>query len=425
MAVMNEKKIFSTNYVGLYVLMVGKRYLRQVALLTVPAVAVFLYLYLLPLFISGPQAPDTMIREVNGCYKNWWTVLTHIVNFIPHEERCMSHLWYISNDMQLFLAAAAIAIMTVRSVVWAGFLALCLATLGPYASGYITHRQFLFPGVTVAPHDINRSIRTSDLLFIMPYSNAGPYFIGMIAGYMSAGWPNIKIHWLIQAFFWVGAVSSHLVVVFLPLLWNSAEDDPYPLLRAFYAGGHGVIWSAAWSWIFYACSTRRAGLAVKVLSWDGFVVPARLTFGAYLVHYLVFVARGAVTTTAFQISEFLQVKDALGVAAISFFLSFLVYLQYEAPTNNLLKLASDFLSEAHAKYRQKCAEKSHNKEELVEDYVAEPTIVHLPDPRNPSLSLQLFTRSRQASANYSASTTRGASDTSSPPNESSVESPVD
>ncbi|KAG0429390.1 hypothetical protein HPB47_023705, partial [Ixodes persulcatus] len=207
------------------------------------------------------------------------------------------------------VSASFLAVSTfffVRSVVWAGFLALCLATLGPYASGYITHRQFLFPGVTVAPHDINRSIRTSDLVFIMPYSNAGPYFVGMIAGYMSAEWPNIKMHWLIQAFFWVGAVSTNLVLVFLPLLWNSAEDESYRLLQAFYAGGHQVIWGMAWSWIFYACCTGRAGLAVKVLSWEGFVIPARLTFGAYLVHYLVFVARGAVTTTAFQLNEFLQ-----------------------------------------------------------------------------------------------------------------------
>ncbi|CAN8019754.1 unnamed protein product, partial [Ixodes persulcatus] len=395
--VRNEKKILNTNYVGLYILMVLKRYLRQVELLTVPAIPILLYLYLLPLFISGPQATDTMMREVKGCYKNWWTVLTHIVNFTPFEERCMSHFWYISNDMQLFLAAAAIAIMMVRSVVWAGFLALCLATLGPYASGYITHRQFLFPGVTVAPHDINRSIRTSDLVFIMPYSNAGPYFVGMIAGYMSAEWPNIKMHWLIQAFFWVGAVSTNLVLVFLPLLWNSAEDESYRLLQAFYAGGHQVIWGMAWSWIFYACCTGRAGLAVKVLSWEGFVIPARLTFGAYLVHYLVFVARGAVTTTAFQLNEFLQVKDALGVAAISFFLSFLVHLQYEAPTNNLLKLGSDLLSQEYEKFRQKRAAKIHNKEGLVEDYVTEPTIVHFPDPTNSDLSLHLFARSRQAS----------------------------
>lgn len=397
----NEKKVYSTNYVGLYAVMVTRRYIR----LTVPAIPVLLYFFLFPLFISGPTAKDQIGREVAGCYKNWWTLPAHAVNYVPYEERCMPHLWYASNDMQLFLISAAVAIMTVRSIVWAGCIALGLGSLGAYAAGYMTHSLNLFPALTVAPDDINRSIRTLDWTFSMPYSNAGPYFAGMVCGYLSVQWAHLKLHRVVELLFWTVALGTNAMLVFLPLLWNATEEaKQYKLVGYLYGGVHGLVWGMAWSWIFYACVTGRAELVRRTLSWKGFVVPARLTFGVYLVQHLVYLVRNGVTTTTVQLNEFLQVKDALGVAVISYFLALLLYLQYEAPMHNMLKLASDFLAHTYQEIKQNYAAK-RKKKELLEDPLAGPTIVHVPDPRDPDFNLPMVTMSRQTSVAESVSPT--------------------
>lgn len=54
---------------------------------TVPAMVVVLCFFLFPLFISGPQDRDLMGQEQRGCFENWWTVMAHIVNFVPTEKR--------------------------------------------------------------------------------------------------------------------------------------------------------------------------------------------------------------------------------------------------------------------------------------------------------------------------------------------------
>ncbi|XP_064458648.1 O-acyltransferase like protein-like [Ornithodoros turicata] len=382
-AMVNSETVYGRNYLGLYAVMVIRRYIR----LTVPAVPVLLYFFLFPLFISGPMAKDLMDREVSGCYKNWWSVLGHAVNYVPYEERCLSHLWYISNDMQLFLLGGAVAIMCVRSVLWAATLVFAIGTLGPYAAGYMTDSLNLFAGATVAPDDINRSIRTLDWAFTMPYSNAGPYLAGATCAYMSASWPNIKFTRPVEIVFWMCSMGCNLVLVFMPLLWNLSDDPKrYRLLEAFYGGGHRLVWGISWSWVFYACVTGRAGLVKRALSWKGFLVPARLTFGVYLVHYLVYVARTGVSTTTLQLNEFLQVKDALGVAVISYFLALLLYLQYEAPMMNGLKLASDFISYTYEEFKKSRAAKRKEKE-IIEDTIMGPTIVHFPDPNDPGLEM--------------------------------------
>ncbi|KAL1417329.1 hypothetical protein MTO96_006206 [Rhipicephalus appendiculatus] len=74
------------------------------------------------------------------------------------------------------------------------------------------------------------------------------------------------------------------------------------------------------------------------LSWRGFVVPSRLTYSVYLIHYLVYLSRVGVITVPMQLHEFLQFKDFLGVSAISYLLAYVLYLAAEAPVANLEKM---------------------------------------------------------------------------------------
>ncbi|CAN7937900.1 unnamed protein product, partial [Ixodes hexagonus] len=328
-------------FLGIYVFSVIRRYLR----LTVPAMVVVMCFFLFPLFIAGPQDKDLMGQEQNGCYENWWTIMAQIVNFVPTEKRCMQQYWYISSDMQIYLVAVPLALIFVRSPACGFSLALLLSVLCSVAAGLVTYMKDLKPAVAYTIDDFSRNLETSEFVHELPYSNLATYFLGVVSGYCAATWNKTCINKVLQAFLWILALSLNIFLVFVPYAWNRSDtEDLKQLYASFYGGSYRYLWGLSWCWIAYACATERGGILSRFLSWNPFVVLGRLTFGVYLSQYVVFLARLGVSTTPLQVNEFLQVKDALGVAAISYFFAYLLHVVYEAPVTGIARLIFRFHS---------------------------------------------------------------------------------
>ncbi|CAN8019753.1 unnamed protein product [Ixodes persulcatus] len=326
-------------FLGIYVFSVIRRYLR----LTVPAMVVVLCFFLFPLFIAGPQDKDLMGQEQKGCYENWWTIMAQIVNFVPTEKRCMQQYWYISSDMQIYLVAVPLALIFVRSPACGFSLALLLSVLCSVAAGLVTYMKDLKPAVAYTIDDFSRNLETAEFVHELPYSNLATYFLGVVSGYCAATWNKTCINKVLQAFLWILALALNIFLVFVPYAWNRSDtEDLKQLYASFYGGSYRYLWGLSWCWIAYACATERGGILYRFLSWNPFVVLGRLTFGVYLAQYVVFLARLGVTTTPLQVNEFLQVKDSLGVAAISYFFAYLLHVVYEAPVNGIARLIFRF-----------------------------------------------------------------------------------
>ncbi|KAL1417328.1 hypothetical protein MTO96_006205 [Rhipicephalus appendiculatus] len=148
---------------------------------------------------------------------------------------------------------------------------------------------------------------------------------------------------VLQAFLWILALCLNVFLVFVPYAWNRCEtDDLKQLYASFYGGSYRYLWGLSWCWIAYACATGRGGILSRFLAWNPFVVLGRLTFGVYLIQYVVFIARQGVSTNTLQVNEFLQVKDSLGVAVISYFFAYLLYVVYEAPVSGITRMIFQF-----------------------------------------------------------------------------------
>ncbi|KAK8780651.1 hypothetical protein V5799_018007, partial [Amblyomma americanum] len=326
-------------FLALYVFAVVRRYLR----LTIPAMVVVLCFFLFPLFISGPQDQDLMGQEQEGCQENWWTIMAQIVNFVPNEKRCMQQYWYISSDMQIFLVAVPMSIIFVRSPACGFSLALLLSVLASVAAGLVTYMKDLKPSIAFTIDDYSRNLETAEFVHELPYSNLATYFMGILSGYCAATWNKACINKVLQAFLWILALCLNVFLVFVPYAWNRCEtDDLKQLYASFYGGSYRYLWGLSWCWIAYACATGRGGFLSRFLSWNPFVVLGRLTFGVYLIQYVVFIARQGVSTNTLQVNEFLQVKDSLGVAVISYFFAYLLHVVYEAPVTGITRMIFQF-----------------------------------------------------------------------------------
>ncbi|KAG0429389.1 hypothetical protein HPB47_023704 [Ixodes persulcatus] len=141
----------------------------------------------------------------------------------------------------------------------------------------------------------------------------------------------------IQGFLWTVSLACMTFMVFCSWPWNNMKL-PSRTGSALYSPLHKDAWALSLFWITFACATGRGGIVNGFLSWRAFVVPSRLTYSVYLIHYLVYLARSGVSTVPLQLHEFLQFKDFLGVAVLSYLLGYLLYLIAEAPTANIEKI---------------------------------------------------------------------------------------
>lgn len=54
------------------------------------------------------DGPFWYLFEARNCETNWWHNLLYINSYDRFSEECMSHTWYLSNDMQFSIVSPAI-----------------------------------------------------------------------------------------------------------------------------------------------------------------------------------------------------------------------------------------------------------------------------------------------------------------------------
>ncbi|XP_049272764.1 nose resistant to fluoxetine protein 6 [Rhipicephalus sanguineus] len=315
------------------IIIIVRRYFRT----TIPAIVVVLAFFLLPKLVRGPLAEEHLSKYYNGCSKNWWTVLVHINNFNKYEEICLDHYWYISVDMQIFVVASALCVLMTRHIKVG---AIILVLLSIASSGIVMAQTFHYnyqPLILFWNPDTDKSTETGEMVYSLPFIHFGSFAIGIFCGLFTLHSDHWRPSKCSRCLLWALSLCCTTVVVFASWPWNNMKL-PSRGVAALYAALHKNAWALSLGWITYACATGQAGPVNTFLSWRGFVVPSRLTYSVYLIHYLVYLARVGVITVPMQLHEFLQFKDFLGVSAISYLLAYVLYLAAEAPVANLEKM---------------------------------------------------------------------------------------
>ncbi|XP_018315299.1 nose resistant to fluoxetine protein 6 [Mycetomoellerius zeteki] len=279
--------------IGLYV----HRYIRLT-----PAYAMMIGFYatLFYKFGTGPQWDIWIGSNKNFCRENWWTNLLYVNNYVNVPNMCMSQSWYLSTDMQFVWLSPLILypMLKFRSLFFAIVLAVCLflSVLVPFVTTYVLQ----LTGTMLYYKEQTDLAQVYLEIYTKTYNRFGSYVIGLGLGYLLYKTRSCKVKlriWYV-IFGWLLAIMAGFSVIFGPRNMYFDTHVYNRLEASFYAGFHRQVFTLSVSWIIFCCTHGYAGPINYLLSWSGWIPLSKLTYCAYLSHYLfVLLHVGAVRTT--------------------------------------------------------------------------------------------------------------------------------
>ncbi|KAJ9601024.1 hypothetical protein L9F63_000862 [Diploptera punctata] len=312
------------------------RYLR----LTPPyAFVIFFYATLLYHLGSGPLWNSQMGLNRDYCIENWWTNLLYINNYINIDRMCMNQTWYLAVDMQLFWLSPLLLYPLAR---W--------PKIGKLIIGITMIASVIIPlAITIAQNLTAIMLYNKDLemvgevytyIYSRTYTRAGPYIIGITLGYLLhvLKGKTVTIPKICVALGWVVSIVSLAAIMFSGAVFYRGDHEYNAGEAGIYAGVHRPAWALCISWIAFACIKGYGGPVDAFLSWTLFIPLSRLTYCAYLCHYIFLQYNVASRRTPGYLSDYHIVHEFSGNFVLSFVLAAMISLAFEIPSMNLDKI---------------------------------------------------------------------------------------
>ncbi|XP_036138225.1 nose resistant to fluoxetine protein 6 [Monomorium pharaonis] len=278
-------------------------------------------------------------RSHETCAKYWWRNLLYINNLFAVDSMCMSWSWYLANDMQFFVIAVAILILSTMYFYTAVITLGTLLIGSTIVSGYISYIYTYVP-------TLNETYRLRDILYIPPWTRINSYIVGIITGYTLIKLNNnlllkreiIILCWCIFCF----ASACNIFVLF----YKQLESN---LTIAIYVAFHKTFWTIGIAWIVIACSTKHGGIVNKLLTLKVWIPLSRLTYCAYLIHPVVIrsIRYYSETSIYFEFLSFVVLN--FGYITISYFCAYILSLTVEIPCNSLMRMFIQHRNRVHRK----------------------------------------------------------------------------
>ncbi|XP_036143105.1 nose resistant to fluoxetine protein 6-like isoform X2 [Monomorium pharaonis] len=278
-------------------------------------------------------------RSHETCAKYWWRNLLYINNFFGIDAMCMSWSWYLANDMQFFVIAVAILILSTMYF-YAAVITLGTLLIGStIVSGYISYIYTYVP-------TLNETYRLQDILYIPPWTRINSYIVGIIAGYTLIKLNrNLLLKREIVILCWCIFCFASACNIFV-LFYKQIESD---LTVAIYVAFHKTFWTIGIAWIVIACSTKHGGIVNKLLTLKVWIPLSRLTYCAYLIHPVVIrsIRYYSETSISFEFLSFVVLS--FGYITISYFCAYILSLTVEIPCNSLIRMFIQHRNRVHRK----------------------------------------------------------------------------
>ncbi|KAG8200755.1 hypothetical protein JTE90_022356 [Oedothorax gibbosus] len=298
---------------------------------------VILFMFIGGMMGSGPIWYDSTEKYLQACRDNWWTNLIFINNFYNADNMCIPQSWYIACDMQLYIAVILILLPLLR---WPRIgLGLTVMTIiaSILCAGVGTYIHNFPPTMLFAHPDPDQRIEYWAKLYFRPFVHAGPYCVGMLAGYLLAVKPDLKIPRVFQWIGWSLAFISNFAVLYGVVEWNRGVDPTF-WGGLIYASLNRTAWAIGVAWMIVCCSTGHGGVINYILSWKAFVPLGRLTFIVYLIHPIVQIAIVGNIRTQIQPDHWFAVWIFLGNLCVTYATAFAGSMLVESPLMALEKI---------------------------------------------------------------------------------------
>ncbi|XP_054007968.1 O-acyltransferase like protein-like isoform X1 [Hylaeus anthracinus] len=264
-----------------------------------------------------------------NCPNYWWRNLLYINTLFPVDQMCMIWSWYVADDTQFYIIGAVILILATNHFKIATFALSTLLLSSWLTTGYIALANNHMPSS-------DDPLALFDKIYDKPWTRLGPYLIGMSMGYFLFK-TDCKVK-MTKTTVCVGWLLSSACL--LSLLYGLYEADLSPIMAAAYSSLSHSIWAFGLSWIVMACSTGYGGCVNSILSAPILYPVSRITYCAYLIHPLVIRLTALNLDSPFHLGKYTMMITFLGQLVLSYVLSFIISLSFEAPIVSMLKILS-------------------------------------------------------------------------------------
>ncbi|XP_071643855.1 nose resistant to fluoxetine protein 6-like isoform X1 [Temnothorax longispinosus] len=279
-------------------------------------------------------------RPHETCSKYWWRNLLYINNLFGLKTMCMSWSWYLSADMQFFIIAVALLILSTMYFYIAIAILSALLIGSIFLTGYLSYIYEYIP-------TLDEQYRLMDVLYFPPWVRASPYIVGMIAGYILTqlnGKLRLKTRTVILC--WCFGSACNIIVVF------GTYKRQIPILpAAIYAALHKGIWATGIAWVTIACLTQHGGIIYRILSFKGWAPLSRLSYCAYLINPLVVHSIRLLSETSVHFELVPLGIVLMGYLTITYTCSYVLSLVVETPFNLLVRQTMQARSKRKYKWR--------------------------------------------------------------------------
>ncbi|XP_050456877.1 nose resistant to fluoxetine protein 6-like isoform X1 [Cataglyphis hispanica] len=317
------------DFIGLYI----HRYIR-----VTPAYAMMIGFYA-TLFYKigmGPNWDAWVGSNKNFCRENWYTNLLYVNNFVNVPNMCMSQSWYLSTDMQLVWLSPLVLypMLKFRSLYFNIILFTCflLSILVPFAITFI-HQ---LTGTMLYYKDQMNVSQVYLEIYTKVYNRFGPYVIGLGLGYVlykTQSKVKLRVSHVICG--WLIAILIGCSAIFGPRAMYF-EDHEYNRLEAsFYAGFHRQTFALSVSWIIFCCVNGYAGPVNHFLSWCGWLPLSKLSYCAYLCHYVFLLSDIGTARTTGNLTSINVLRAFFANLMFTMILSAIWSLCFEMPFTNI------------------------------------------------------------------------------------------
>ncbi|ETN58494.1 hypothetical protein AND_009900 [Anopheles darlingi] len=107
------------------------------------------------------------------CDRFWWRNILYINNWFTFGEMCMIWSWYLANDMQFYVIAIVLLMLSSRNFrVAAGLLFVCLGGSWLLSMYFSLHYRYT--------HKVADPFESFDILYDKPWQRIGPYIVGKL-----------------------------------------------------------------------------------------------------------------------------------------------------------------------------------------------------------------------------------------------------
>ncbi|XP_017103756.2 nose resistant to fluoxetine protein 6 [Drosophila bipectinata] len=310
------------------------RYLR---LTPIVAVAILVYMQLLPLISKGPVSQDLALFDYSVCSKSWYWNMLFVQNYAAVSEICLPHTWYLAVDMQLYILAP--------------FLLLALYKWGAKAAGAVLVLMLLLSAclfTTIMTNDFKVTFlhggqlpEVQKKLYFATHNHAAPWLVGTLFGYFMHRIRGAKVELKWQAVWagWLLCLAMMFTAIFSMFKFNKLlAPSPTVLEGAFFYTLTRVGWPLAMCWVVFACVHGYGGMANSFLSSPMWQPLSRISYSAYIWHIFIQEVNHRRIRTSANFSDYDAMLNFWGCFGFTLVMSYAFYVTIEAPLAGLENL---------------------------------------------------------------------------------------